>query len=198
MRCPGVILSIDLAASEKNDTGIALLARGRISTLTVRSDEEIITLAAKHGPSIIGIDAPLSIPKGRKTIDDRAGPHFRECDLKLRGLGIRFFPITIGAMRTLTKRGMALKGKLAAGLPRAEMIEIFPGASFDMLGIERKNINATNRFLKKFHCDAKNVHESDAAIGAYTLLQYSKKKALMLGGKDGGIVIPRRTGPRSP
>jgi predicted nuclease with RNAse H fold len=180
-----ILLSIDLAADERNTTGIALLNGNRMTTLSVLTDGDIIGLVRKHRPDLIGIDAPLSLPHGRKSIDERDTNHFRECDLQLRELGIRFFPITIGGMRRLTKRGMALKGKLEKlGF---EVVEIFPGASFDILGLERKNVEATNRFLK---CRAGNVHESDAAIGAYTLKLYKKGKARLLSGRDGAILVP--------
>lgn len=180
------ILSIDLAADPENTTGIAIMKNGRISTLSVFTDQEILELIKKYKPELVGIDAPLSLPYGRKNIDEKDDNHFRECDLQLRKLGIKFFPITIGGMRRLTKRGMELKQKLK----NIEVLEIFPGASFDILNIERKNVKATNNFLKKFRCNAKNVHESDAAIGAYTLYLYSKGKARLLSGKDGTIVIP--------
>jgi predicted nuclease with RNAse H fold len=69
-----------------------------------------------------------------------------------------------------------------------EVIEIFPGASFDMLGIPRKDVAAANRFLG---CDARNAHESDAAIGAYTLKLHMEGGGLLLSGRDGSIAIPR-------
>ncbi len=51
-------------------------------------------------------------------------------------MGIKFFPITIGPMRTLTARGICLKEKLEhLGL---EVFETYPGAAQDLLGIPRK------------------------------------------------------------
>ncbi|MBD3210713.1 DUF429 domain-containing protein [Candidatus Micrarchaeota archaeon] len=177
-------LSIDLAADEKNTTGMAVLEKGT-TTFSVHSDREILEAAEKYRPELVGIDAPLSLPYGRKDISERNGRHFRECDLELRKLGIRFFPITIGGMRRLTRRGMKLKEMLEGRGYR--VVEIFPGASFDLLGIERKHVVKANEFLG---CKASNVHESDAAIGAYTLFLYSKGKAEFLSGKDGEILVP--------
>ncbi|MEW6722065.1 MAG: DUF429 domain-containing protein, partial [Candidatus Micrarchaeota archaeon] len=85
-----MILSIDLAASEKNTTGIAILKNKKIETLSLNSDGEILALVRKLRPRLIGMDAPLTVPAGRKNIDDRSGPHFRECDLMLRAMKIRF------------------------------------------------------------------------------------------------------------
>jgi predicted nuclease with RNAse H fold len=51
-------------------------------------------------------------------------------------MGIKFFPITIGPMRTLTARGIRLKKKLQR--LNLEVFETFPGAAQDLLGIPRK------------------------------------------------------------
>jgi predicted nuclease with RNAse H fold len=56
-------------------------------------------------------------------------------------MGIRFFPITLGPMRMLTRRGMALASELRAkGIPS---IEGYPGAAQDILGIPRKGESLT-------------------------------------------------------
>jgi len=63
-------------------------------------------------PDLIAIDAPLNLPPGRKSLDDKNGEHFRPCDRELQKRGIRFFPITLGPMRSLTQRGIDLKKKI--------------------------------------------------------------------------------------
>ena len=104
----GRVVGIDLAGSEKRDTGFCLLD---VETLEaevciLHSDGEILEASVSSRPLVVAVDAPLSIPRGRRSIDERSPVHFRECDLQLRRLGIRFFPITLGPMRMLTKRGM--------------------------------------------------------------------------------------------
>jgi predicted nuclease with RNAse H fold len=90
-------------------------------------------------------------------------------------------------MRKLTSRGMILKAKFEnSGI---EVLEIFPGATFDRLKIPRKNILECSKFLSSFGLLPKNVHESDAAIGLYALNEYSKGKGILLDGKDGKILI---------
>jgi len=185
------IVSIDLAARSQNPSGVAVLEDGQIVCSTLHGDEDLIGLAARGGACMVGIDAPLSIPYGRADIDDRSGPHLRACDNALRERGIRFFPVTLGFMRTLAKRGMMLKGRLERiGIP---VHEIFPGASFDILGLPRKDIGAANRFLSSYGCDARSVHESDAAIGAYTLLMHFQGGSDAVGGPDGRIILPARS-----
>jgi predicted nuclease with RNAse H fold len=181
------VLSIDLAASEKRETGIAYFKNGKILTDTLYSDSDLFQLVDLISPKLIGIDAPLSLPFGRTSIEERTSNHFRECDLQLRKLKIRFFPVTLGPMRKLTSRGMILKAKFEnSGI---EVLEIFPGATFDRLKIPRKNILECSKFLSSFGLLPKNVHESDAAIGLYALNEYSKGKGILLDGKDGKILI---------
>jgi predicted nuclease with RNAse H fold len=184
------LLSIDLAGSEKKKSGYAFFNNSSIITGTIEKNGELLGLVDNLRPSLVGIDAPLSIPNGRRNIDEKGKNHFRECDLMLRKLKIKFFPITLGPMRMLAKRGMWLKGEIEKrGI---EVMEIFPGASLDVLGIERKNPEAVNRFLcKYFICRAKTVDESDAAIGLFTLWLYKKGMAEELKGKDGSILLPK-------
>ena len=61
-------------------------------TCVVFSDDEIIDRVKEIRPTLIPIDAPLSLPKGRWTILDRLDEHLRECDRALLLRGIRFFP----------------------------------------------------------------------------------------------------------
>src|SRR3989442_13909892 len=82
------------------------------------------------------MDAHLYLPKGRESLEVKGPPHFRACDRELLRMKIRFFPISLGPMRKMTKRGMSLKSVFeGSGL---RVIESFPGAIQDMLGMPRK------------------------------------------------------------
>ena len=124
---PLVALGVDLAGSPKRPTGICLLQALKAQTAIAYGDEEILELVAETGPGIIAIDAPLTLPPGRKSIDDINGSHFRPCDMELRRRGIRFFPITLGPMRLLTARGMRLKSEFEKLGTR--VIEVYPGGT---------------------------------------------------------------------
>ena len=104
------ILGIDLAGSEKRKTGICILNENlEAICFYVFKDKEILDLVKKEKPDLISIDAPLSLPKGRKSLKRKSKIHFRECDKELWKFGIKFFPITLGPMRKLTERGIKLK-----------------------------------------------------------------------------------------
>jgi predicted nuclease with RNAse H fold len=133
----GRVVGLDLAGSPHRSTGFCFLGSGPAAKVaTLHSDEEILRATREARPDVVSIDAPLSIPLGRRTIEDRSGPHLRAADRELLRLGIRFFPITLGPMRMLTTRGLWLRQALEAEGMRT--IESYPGAAQDLLGIPRK------------------------------------------------------------
>ena len=125
------------AGSERRDTGFCTMDYSMKCTATVlHSDREILERTFSTNPTVVSIDAPLFLPRGRKSLDQRGPPHFRECDRELLRMRIRFFPISLGPMRMLTERGMRIKREFEEeGL---EVIESFPGAIQDILGMPRK------------------------------------------------------------
>src|SRR5258707_14777024 len=103
------------------------------TTKSIRTDEELIreTLAAK--PDLVSIDSPLSLPEGYGT---PGVPIYRKCELALKRMGISVFWCLLPSMQMLTRRGI----KLAAALCEAgcKVLESYPGAAHDILGIPRK------------------------------------------------------------
>ena len=131
------VVGLDLAGSSTRRTGFCTLNEHFVChTAVLHTDDEIARAVTAAAPSIVSIDAPLFLPKGRRSLEDRGPPHFRECDRELLRMRIKFFPISLGPMRKLTARGMALRSLFEArGLP---VIESFPGAIQDILGMPRK------------------------------------------------------------
>ncbi len=182
------VLGLDLAGSPKRKTGYAFLKDKKLVVGTLYTDEEILEIS--KGFKLVMIDAPLSLPEGRKSIEDR-GPHFRECDLLLKKSGHRFFPISLGPMRMLTERGMRLASILRSeGL---EVLETFPGAMYDLWGIARKNKDAILSFYKSLPFELEerpySQDELDAIACWLAGLCYLMNRALILSGKDGKIVV---------
>ena len=190
------VIGIDLAGSPKRKTGICLLSDNIIlSCKIVYTDDEIFEYIKKHSPDLIAIDAPLNLPPGRKTLEERNGEHFRPCDRELLKRGIRFFPITLGPMRSLTKRGIALKTKLKRR--KYSVIEIYPGAAQDIWKIPRKQYGL-EKLLKglrklgiKGLTNKMNGDELDAVSGAVVGQLYLQSKAEVIGNlRKGAIVLP--------
>ncbi len=205
-----MVVGIDLAGSPKRNTGVCLLRGNRVlKYATLFDDREIVAFVQHNRPRIVAIDAPLNLPPGRKTLDDRNGEHFRPCDRELLRRGIRFFPITLGPMRSLTQRGILLKRKF--NRMKFRVIEIYPGAAQDIWQIPRKQFGLwrLRRGLERLGIrgleHTMNGDELDAVSGAIVGKMYLQGKAEVLGNfRQGAIVIPiasgrkKRSGARRP
>jgi len=190
------VVGIDLAGSEKRDTGFCVLDQSlKCSTRILHSDEEIVGLTLAAQPGVVSVDAPLFLPKGRESLEKKGPPHFRECDRELLRMHIRFFPISLGPMRMLTARGMRLRYALEAkGL---EVIESFPGAIQDILGIPRKQagLRLLERGLVREGVRWKRPHdfrtgdELDAVTSALVGLMYIRNEYKAIGDPEEGLMI---------
>lgn len=192
------VVGLDLAGSPARTTGGCRLDGPRkTTTRPLYDDEEIVSWTLEGEPEVVCIDAPLGLPRGRKSLDIPSPPHFRLCDLELRRLGIPFFPITLGPMRMLTARGIRLKARFeAAGVPA---IESYPGGAQDMLGIPRKN-QGTERLRRAllrrgFRGDVERgglTHdELDAVLCAWVGRWFVQGNALAIGdASEGRIYLP--------
>lgn len=191
-------LGVDLAGSARRRTGMCLLDERLVAeTWIVYTDSEILNAVLRLKPDVVAVDAPLTLPKGRRSIDDASGPHLRECDRALLKMGIRFFPVTLGPMRMLTARGIRLRSELERlGF---NVIEVYPGGAQDLLGIPRKSrgLEGLRRGLEKLGVKGLSERmtgdELDAVTAAYVGLLYLKGEALVLRGVDGMMVMPRPT-----
>jgi hypothetical protein len=184
-----VILGIDHAGSPKRPTGVCVLRGLSAETVTVLSDEEMLEIAKEVSPVLCPIDAPLSLPPGRKSLEDRNGEHLRPCDRELQKMGVRFFPITIGPMRMLTMRGLSLMAKLAEH--GVDSVETYPGGAQDVCGIPRKqhDLEGLRQGLRDLGVtgvrDDANDHELDAISCAFAAKQFLDGKGMMLEGTTG-------------
>ncbi len=132
-------VGLDLAGSPNRPTGACAIGDGlRVQCSVLHSDKEILEFVRKSRTRFVAVDAPLALPKGRHCLGEhcRGRAHFRACDRVLMRMGIKFFPITIGPMRTLTSRGIRLT-KMLKRL-RVQVFETYPGAAQDLLRIPRK------------------------------------------------------------
>ena len=189
------IIGLDLAGVENKPSGFCVLERMGINSCLVYDDKEIIQRIEKLKPEIIAVDAPLSLPPGRKSIEERTKIHLRECDKELLKRKIKFFPITLGPMRKLTERGIKLKKILKAKGFR--IIEVYHGGAQDVWNIPRKQ-----RGLEKLMKGLKNMgvkglkktmndHELDAVTCALVGKYFLDGNAEVLGTIDNGIVMPK-------
>lgn len=133
------IVGIDLTGSERRATGWALLHGAQAETKSLVTDEELIRETIAAEPDIVSIDSPLSVPDGWNRSQERlvdGSPIYRKCELALKRMGISVFWCLLPTMKGLTMRGMRLADEFRKhGL---QVIESYPGAAQDILGIPRK------------------------------------------------------------
>ena len=150
---------------------------------------------------MVAIDAPLGLPIGRHCLGEhcRGREHFRACDLALRRMGIRFFPITLGPMRALTQRGMNLRNKLKNH--HVDAVETYPGGAQDIWGISRKQygLKRLQTSLKELGCSGDIVtrqltgDELDAVTCALIAKAYSERNYLAIGNpSEVMMILPRK------
>jgi len=188
------IVGIDLAGSENRPTGFCTMTEELAArTSIVYKDHEILELIKKETPRIVAIDAPLSLPRGRTSLETREPYHLRECDRDLLKMGIKFFPITLGPMRKLTERGMRLKSIIERlGF---EVIEVYPGGAQDVLRIPRKHVSLEGLLRGLRRLGIKGLKHSmsgdelDAVTCALVGYLYLKGDYVALGDEEEGTII---------
>jgi hypothetical protein len=190
-----LVVGLDLAGVEGRPTGLCVLDNMKAEASLVYTDEEILKRIEGIRPEIVAIDAPLSLPTGRESIEQRTNVHLRECDKELRERGIRFFPITLGPMRKLTTRGIKLGKSLEN--KHFRVIEVYPGGAQDILRIPRKQkgLEKLRAGLEKLGIkglnDRMSDHELDAVTCAFVGKLFLEGKSVTYGTSEQAMVMPR-------
>lgn len=189
------IVGIDLTGSEKRATGWALMKGANVTTKSIRTDVGLIeeTLAAK--PDLVSIDSPLSLPEAYGTV---GAPIYRKCELALKRMGISVFWCLLPSMEMLTRRGIWLAGELRkAG---CTVIESYPGAAQDILGIPRKKASLEELkwglsragIIGDYLTTSVTHDEVDAITSALVGLFYLADDYIALGTpKEDYLIVPR-------
>lgn len=187
------VAGIDLAGVSHRPSGCCLLEELKAATTLLYSDAEILDWVREVMPDLVAIDAPLTLPPGRKSIEERNDSHFRPCDEELRCRRIRFFPITLGPMRELTERGIRLRKTLEDEGFR--VVEIYPGGAQDIWRIPRArhSLSGLRDGLRKRGITGLKRqctdHELDATSGALVGLLFLQGKAEVYGDFESGAII---------
>jgi uncharacterized protein len=180
------IIGIDLAGKMENPSGICILNGPKLILKTFYKDKEILKEIEVIKPSLIAIDAPLSLPKGRCCLERdcacAVGGHLRQAERDRRPYG-RVLPLTFRGMKMLTLRGIALASQLRKEYP---VIETHPYTSQKML--ELKNLEHDLSRYFKIPPNA-TEHELDALLASLTGLLYLKNCYIELGNPEEGVII---------
>lgn len=149
-----VSIGIDLTGSEKRSSGFCILKDKEAYLEPIKNDDDIISKTINAKPTIISIDSPLGLPKGRCCADDscecRKFGILRECERILKRRGINVYPCLIKSMQNLTLRGIKLSRIFRE--KGFKVIESYPGAAQDILCIPRKRVD-----LEELERELKNL-----------------------------------------
>ena len=193
------VVGIDLTASEEKASGWARLRGDEAVTTKLASDEEIIEATLGESPDLVSIDSPLSLPYGRccarTDCDCRQYGITRFCERFLMSLRIGVFPCLIPSMVNLTLRGIRLaKAFEERGV---SVIESYPGAAQDILGIPRKQrgpdllCESLKRFGLRFADHNISHDELDAMTSALVGFFYLSEQCLRLGDeRENYLIVP--------
>ena len=135
------VVGLDLTGSAKRPSGVCVMKGPTAKTQTLATDEEIVEAVLSASPDLVSIDSPLCLPVGRTMVTDddpmraEAGI-MRVSERILKRRGINVYPCLLPSMQRLTERGIRLAQILRSrGIP---VIECYPGAAQDIMGIPRK------------------------------------------------------------
>lgn len=184
-----IIIGIDLAGTPKNPTGWTLWKHKTISACHLYNNKEIIKNSTTQQPTIIAIDAPLSLPtKGT----------MRKADLQMHKHGYPVLPPRFPAMQKLTLRAIEISQKIIKN--GFNIIEVHPTSTRKALKMPIKDWNQVQRVFLNMGLEGdvkkRNLspHELDAATAALTAYLHLNRKTQLIGNtKEGCIVIPLRS-----
>jgi predicted nuclease with RNAse H fold len=183
------VIGIDLAGSSKNPTGWALLKDTTVETLLLHTDNEIVENTLRNQPTLIAIDAPLSLPK--------KGEFFRKADREMIRKGYRVLPPNLPAMRKLALR--AIKSNRLIEEKRYKAIEVHPTSTRKALQMPPKDWKATQEILKTLGLKGEletrplATHEIDAITAALTAALHLKRQTEQIGdNEEGYIILPKK------
>jgi len=165
------------------------------TTKSIRTDDDLIRETLAVQPDLVSIDSPLSLPDGYGA---PGVPIYRKCELALKRMGISVFWCLLPSMQSLTRRGIFLANELRkAG---CKVIESYPGAAQDVLGIPRKKASLEelkrglfrSGILGDFVTANVTHDEIDAITSALVGLFYLADEYIALGtAAEEYLIVPR-------
>ena len=205
-------LGIDLTASPKRPSTYAVLnGRRELSSMgSFRTFEELLEVVDGHRPSLIAIDAPLTLPLGLDCLEESCPCSLslkqkgRTAEVELARMGIGcFFTSQRSIIKTLVYRGMEFYLDLT--IKGHQVIEVYPYATKVALfgdKIPRKASPEGMTFIKEklreLICgldpllEGLNHDSCDALLSVYTAYCHLEQGTDSLGiPEEGFIVIPK-------
>jgi predicted nuclease with RNAse H fold len=183
------LIGIDFGSKLAGTTVIAILEHEKLHFLKSEKDKDadafIKEVLSKYHPTLIGIDAPLSLPGVYCKLDNCNDYFYREADKGLKAMS----PMFLGG---LTARAIKLKASLAVHT----FYEVYPAALsrvFDLQSLDYKKeksqiILVAQKLLNEISLNTHHVfttwHEVDALLALCSVIRIYKSEAISFGNKD--------------
>jgi hypothetical protein len=180
------IIGIDLAGILMNPTGWTAWKNKEISACQPHTDKEIIEITLNCQPTLVAMDAPLSLP--RKGL-------LRKTDREMHKQGYPVFPPLFRTMEKLTVRAI----KIAKEIKKegVSILEVHPASTRKALEIPLKDWKRIQTTFLQMDLKADlekrtlTVHEIDAVAAAFTGYLYLQGKTELIGNeKEGHVAVP--------
>jgi len=183
-----MIAAIDFGAKKSGNTSICFKKGARLCLIQSEkgadADHFIEDFLAGHEISLLGIDAPLSLPKAY--YQEGNDYFYRKADRDLQAMS----PMFLGG---LTARAIQLVNHL-----KCKVIEVYPGArireSKHFRGIYKKDLNQSSLKLQSyirpviFQTLPKNWHQFDAAVAWWITNDFIHSKVKVSGDLPEGLI----------
>lgn len=143
--------------------------------------------------SVVGIDAPLSIPGVLRGLDGFSNYHYRLADLEAKAMS----PMFLGG---LTARAMELKNQIER-LHYSRVIEVYPKLTANELELDMKRYKKDRGYLREClvkitekvnwsidQSDFTNWHQLDALLALISTEKFTQNTSSSLGNKAEGLI----------
>ena len=203
-----LMMGVDLSASSKKSSPLAFMdERGNLNGIaSFKSEEELQDAIDEHRPTLVAIDAPLSLPLGLCCLEEDCdcaptrNQKGRASEQELASMGIGcFFTAKRSIIRNMIYRAMTIRRNIEQrGYP---VIEVYPYATKVILFDNRlppKNDPACLPFLKGElanlvpgsgpYLDDLNHDRCDALLTAHTAYLHHRGQTDNLGLVEEGLI----------
>ncbi len=171
----GIYGGLDLAASRRRASAVALVSEGLVEFVEPSADDEIVT--ALSSASVVAIDSPLTPPppRGHRAVDR----------LMIR-MGYRVLPASWPSMRSLYERASRLAGALRA--IGVTVVETHPSSAMRAGGC-RDHKELAEALGLRLAREPSSRDEVDSLVAAAVAMAYAAGRALRVVGPDGEVFL---------
>ncbi len=189
-----MIVGIDYGSKMAGTTVIAFEKDGRLGLIGSKknqdADQLILDFVEEYEPTIIGLDAPLSLPGVYTSLIDCNDYFYRACDKEVKAMS----PMFLGG---LTARAIKLK----AALPdTTEIIEVYPGQAARALDLAKFAYKKKEAHYKEMlqvldpiltyesNLELTTSHQFDALLALYIAKRFADSTAHKVGDEEEGVI----------